>query len=136
MRIASLISRYLLGFIFLVFGSNGFLHFLPMTPIPGIGGTFMGALFASHEIYVIMALQLIGGVLLLVNRFVPMALVILAPVIVNILLFHIFMAPSGLPIAILVAILWILAYLGVRSAFAGLFQSRVTPGYGSAALRS
>jgi hypothetical protein len=69
--------------------------------------------------------QLISAVLLLSNRYVPLALTLLAPVIVNILLFHILMAPTGLVLALIVTVLWIVAFLSVRSAFAGLFQQRV-----------
>jgi putative oxidoreductase len=70
-------------------------------------------------------LELVGGVLLLVNRYVPLALTLLGPVLVNILLFHILMEPQGLPIAIITAVLWLLVYWGVRSAFAGIFVQRV-----------
>jgi putative oxidoreductase len=125
MRIAGLIARYLLGLIFVMFGANGFLHFIPMPPPPGVAGQFMGALFVSHVLVVIFLVQLIGGILLLVGRYVPLALVLLGPVIVNIVLFHAFMAPSGLPLATLVVILWLLTAWTVRSAFEGIFQSRV-----------
>ena len=126
MKSASTIARYLLGVIFLVFGLNGFLHFIPMPPPSGIAGEFMGSLFVSHYLVVVFLLQLIPAILLLVNRYVPLALVLLGPVIVNIFLFHAFMAPSGLPLALVVAILWILTFMGVRSAFNGMFQQRVT----------
>lgn len=125
MRIVSTIARYLLGVIFLVFGLNGFLHFIPTPPPPGLAGQFMGALFASHFYVLIFGVQVIGGALLLANRFVPLALALLAPVIVNILAFHISMAPSGLPPAILVTVLWSLIFINVRTAFAGLFESRL-----------
>ena len=85
MKTASTIARYLAGVIFLVFGLNGFLNFIPLPPPGGIAGQFMGALYASHYLCLIFALQVIGGVLLLANRYVPLALAILAPVIVNIL---------------------------------------------------
>ena len=124
MKIASTISRYLLGLIFLVFGLNGFLHFIPMPPPTGIAGQFMGALFVSHYVVVVFLLQLIPAILLLMNRYVPLALVLLGPVIVNIFLFHAFMAPSGLPLALVVVILWLLTFAGVRSAFNGIFQQR------------
>src|SRR3979411_701162 len=84
MRTASAIARYLAGVIFLVFGLNGFLHFIPLPPPSGVAGQFMGALFVSHYLTLIFALQVIGAVLLLANRYVPLALAILAPVIVNI----------------------------------------------------
>ena len=125
MKTTAIIARFLLGLIFLVFGLNGFFHFIPMPPPTGVAGQFMGALFVSQFLVVIFALQLIGAVLLLINRYVPLALAILAPVIFNILFFHLLMAPSGLPLALLVTVLWIFTFLGVRSAFAGLLQPRV-----------
>jgi|SRR6516165_9909675 hypothetical protein len=125
MRTASVIARYLAGVIFLVMGLNGFLNFIPLPPPGGIAGQFMGALYASHYLWVIFAFQLLAAVLLLVNRYVPLALAMLAPVIVNILVFHFLMAPSGLPLAVFVAVLWALIFVNVRPAFAGLFQSRL-----------
>jgi putative oxidoreductase len=125
MRIASIIARYLLGLIFLTFGLNGFLHFIPMPPPAGVAGQFLGALFVSHVLVVVFLLELIPAVLLLAGRFVPLALTLLGPVIVNIFLFHAFMEPSGLPMASLVVVLWILTALGVRRAFSGLFLAKV-----------
>ena len=124
MKTASTIARYLAGSIFLVFGLNGFLHFIPLPPPSGVAGQFMGALFVSHYLTLIFALQVIGAVLLLANRYVPLALAILAPVIVNILSFHALMAPSGLPLALFVTVLWALVFVNVRAAFAALFQAR------------
>ena len=128
MRIASVIARYLAGVIFLVFGLNGFLNFIPLPPPGGIAGQFMGALYLSHYLWVIFAFQVIAGVLLLVNRYVPLAVAILAPVLVNILTFHALMAPSGLPLALFAALLWIVIFIEVRPAFSGLFQSRFQSG--------
>jgi putative oxidoreductase len=125
MKIASTIARYLLGLIFLTFGLNGFLHFIPMPPPTGVAGQFFGALFVSRFYVVLFALQILPAVLLLANRYVPLALTILAAVIFNILCFHIFMAPAGLPLALVVAVLWALNFIDVRSAFSGLFQSRL-----------
>jgi len=125
MRTASTIARYLAGIVFLVFGLNGFLNFIPLPPPGGIAGQSMGALYASHYLWVIFAFQVIAAVLLLVNRFVPLAVAVLAPVIVNILVFHSLMAPSGLPLALFVAVLWAVMFVDVRPAFAGLFQSRL-----------
>ena len=124
MKIAALIARYLLGFIFLVFGLNGFLHFIPMPAPTGLAGQFMGAIFASNFFVVLFLFQVIPGILLLINRYVPLALSMLAPVILNIVCFHLLMAPAGLPIAIVVSVLWLLVFARVRSAFAGLFQPR------------
>jgi putative oxidoreductase len=127
MKTISAIARYLAGGIFLVFGLNGFLHFIPLPPPTGVAGQFMGALFVSHYLMLIFGFQVIGAVLLLANRFVPLALAILAPVIVNILAFHALMAPNGLPFALFVTVLWALIFVDVRPAFAGLFESRLQP---------
>ncbi len=127
MRTVSVIARYLTGVVFLVMGLNGFLNFIPLPPPGGIAGQFMGALYVSHYLWVIFAFQVIAGVLLLVNRYVPLAVAVLAPVIVNILAFHVLMAPSGLPLALFVTALWALIFIDVRPAFSGLFQSRLQP---------
>jgi putative oxidoreductase len=119
-------ARILLGLTFLVFGLNGFLQFIKQPPPTGVALQFLGALISSHEIAVVMVLQVIGGVLLLANRFVPLALALLAPIVVNIVLFHAFMAPSGLPIAVFTAALWILAASGVREAFRALLKAQTT----------
>src|ERR1700682_6284266 len=110
MKITALIARFLLGIIFLVFGLNGFLHFIPASPPSGTAGQFVGALFVSHYLIVVFLFQLISAVLLLINRYVPLALTLLAPVIVNILLFHVLMAPSGLLLALVVMGLGILVF--------------------------
>jgi len=122
MKIVSTISRYLLALIFIAFGLNGFLNFIPAVPMPPLASQFLGALVQSHYMTVVFILELAAGVLLLLNRYVPLALTLLAPVIVNILLFHVFMATSGLPLAILVTLLWIVLASRERSAFSGLFQ--------------
>ena len=127
MRTASVIARYLTGVIFLVMGLNGFLNFIPFPPPGGIAGQFMGALYVSHYLWVIFAFQVVAAVLLLANRYVPLALAMLAPVIVNILSFHVLMAPSGLPLALFVTLLWAVIFIDVRPAFSGLFQSRLQP---------
>jgi putative oxidoreductase len=121
MKTASLIARLLLGVIFLVFGLNGFLQFIHMPPPTGVAAQFFGAIFASHYYIVIFAVQVLGGFLLLVNRFVPLALVILGPVIVNIFFFHTLMAPAGVPLAIVVVILWAIVAVRNKQHLAGLF---------------
>jgi hypothetical protein len=122
MRTASVIARYLAGVIFLVMGLNGFLNFIPLPPPGGIAGQFMGSLYVSHYLWVIFTFEVIAGVLLLVNSYVPLAVAVLPPMIVNILVFHAFMAPSGLPLALSVAVLWAAIFIAVRPAFSGLFQ--------------
>src|ERR1700744_2094755 len=106
MKIAVTIARILLGLLFTVFGLNGFLHFIPMPPPTGLAGQYMGALFVSHYLVVVFLVQLVGGLLLLVNRYVPFALLLLGPVLVNILLFPSTMAPAGLPMALVATLLW------------------------------
>src|SRR5213594_75196 len=123
MRTANLIARFLLGLIFVVFGSNIFLHFIPMPPLPAtLAGDFSKALLQSHYIYVVGLLQVIGGLLLLIGRYVPLGLTLLGPVIVNIVLFHIFLEPSGLLIAIVVAVFALFLLWRYRANFAGLVQ--------------
>src|SRR5213076_1498595 len=100
MKIITIIARSLLGLIFVVFGLNAFLHFIPMPPPEGQAGAFSGAMFQSGYFYVVAVLQILGGLLLLSGLFAPLGLTLLGPVIVNILLFHIFLAPGGLPTAI------------------------------------
>jgi len=125
MKIAFLVARILLGLLFTVFGLNGFLHFIPASPPSGLAGQYVGALYVSHYLVVVFLLQLIGGLLLLVNRFVPLSLVLLGPVIVNILLFHAFLAPAGLSMALFATILWFVVFAGVRKAFDGVLVQRV-----------
>jgi putative oxidoreductase len=125
MRIAAVIARYLLGLIFVVFGLNGFLHFIPMGPPPtGLAGQFIGALVQSNYFSVVAALQIAGGVLLLVNRYVPLGLVLLGPVIVNILLYHLLLNPAGMAMAVLVTALWFIVFYAHRQAFSGIFAQR------------
>src|SRR5213595_3726531 len=91
MKAATIVARLLLGFVFVVFGSNIFLHFIPMPPLPAtLAGDFSKALMESHYVYVVGLLQVLGGLHLLIGRYVPLGLTLLGPVIVNILLFHIF----------------------------------------------
>ncbi len=125
MKLASVIARYLAGAIFFIMGLNGFLNFIHLPQPQGVAAQFMGALYVSHYLWVIFGFQVIAGVLLLVNRYVPLAVAMLAPVIVNILTFHVTMAPSGLPLALFVALLWVAMFIEARSAFSGLFQARL-----------
>ena len=125
MKILTNINRFLLGLIFLVLGLKGFLHFIPMPPPSGVAGQFLGAMFVSKYLLFVSGLQVISGALLLIDRYVPLALTILGPIIVNILLFHGLMNPAGIGLAIFVTIFWGVVFGSVRSAFAGIFQQRV-----------
>src|SRR5262249_28270553 len=125
MKIVVMIARILLGLIFVVFGLNGYLNFIPMgSPPSGLAGQFLGVLFQSHYVYFVCAVQIVGGALLLVNRYVPFGLTLLGPVIVNILVYHLLMDLKDIPLALVVTILWgIVAYRN-RQYFAGLFVQR------------
>jgi uncharacterized membrane protein YphA (DoxX/SURF4 family) len=124
MKTTATIARILLGSVFVFFGLNFFLQFLHMPPPPsGPAGDFVKALFVSHYLYVVGALQLAGGVLCLAGRFVPLGLTLLGPVIVNILLFHILFNPTGLAMAIVVAVLALIVFWYHRASFAGLVKS-------------
>jgi putative oxidoreductase len=121
MKIAVLIARILLGLIFVFFGLNAFFNFLHAPMPTGLAGQFIGALYASHFYVVPFGFQLIGGLLLLSGRFVSLALVILAPILVNILTFHLTMAPGILPGLVCTA-LWFIVFAGHRTSFAGILN--------------
>jgi putative oxidoreductase len=123
MKIATIIARTLLGLVFAVFGSNAFLHFIPMPPPPaGFAGDYMKALFMSHYFYVVAVTQVVGGLIVLSGRFTALGLTLLAPVIVNILCFHIFLNHEGWQLASVVAALELFLLWRNRAAFAGLLK--------------
>lgn len=105
MKIAVLIARILLGLVFTVFGLNTFFHFLPMQLPPGDAGTLMGIMFKYGWFTFIGALYVIAGVLLLIGRYIGVALTILGPIIVIILLYHITMDPKGIGLGLFAAVL-------------------------------
>src|SRR5258708_29868365 len=121
MKIASIIARYLLALIFVVFGLNGFLHFIPQKPPSSeLAGQYFTVMFTSGYLKFVFALQLIAGVLFLFRRTVPLALVIAAPLIVNILLFHALMDPGGIVPGLVVTALWFVVFWHFRAAFDGI----------------
>ena len=122
MKYAILIARVLLGIVIVVFGSNAFLHFIPTPSLQGQAGAFIGALIASGYIYAVAMLQIVGGLLLLIGRFVPLGLALLGPVIVNIMLYHICLDPSGLPVAIFVSLLALFLLWVHRDRFTALLK--------------
>jgi putative oxidoreductase len=124
MKILTIIARVLLGLVFLVFGSNAFLNFIPMPPPPpGLAGDYTKVFLASGYVYFIGGFQVLAGLLLLIGRFVPLGLTILGGIIVNIWLFHVLMAPEGLPPGIVVTILELFLVWRYRDAFAGIFRA-------------
>jgi uncharacterized membrane protein YphA (DoxX/SURF4 family) len=123
MKIATIIARILLGLVFVVFGSNIFLHFIPMPPQnPSLATDFSKALMESHYMYVVGFCQVAGGLILLTGRFIPLGLTLLGPVIVNILCFHIFLNHQGWQLASVVAALALFLLWRHRANFAGLLK--------------
>jgi hypothetical protein len=97
---------------------------MPMGPVPALAGQFAGALIQSHYMAVVLTLEIVSGLLLLTNSYALLATTFVAPIIVNILLFHIFMAPAGLPIAAIVAALWVVSAYPYRALLSPLFRRR------------
>jgi putative oxidoreductase len=122
MKVAVIIARVLLGLAFFVFGLNGLFHFMANPPAPPAAAAFFGALFATHYMFgLIFGVQVVGGALLLLGIAVPFALVILAPIIVNIFCFHLFLSPDLLPLAVVVAALELFLAWYYGAAFTPLF---------------
>jgi uncharacterized membrane protein YphA (DoxX/SURF4 family) len=128
-RTATAIIRILLGVIFLVFGLNGFLNFMPQPKdLPQEIITISGALMKAGYLTVVSGAEVIIAVLLLVNRFVPLALALLAPIIVGILTFHVFIAPATIVPGIVVTVMELYLAWAYRGAFRPMLQAKTTPG--------
>jgi putative oxidoreductase len=128
MKTASLIARILLGLVFSFAGVSGFMLISNPPPLPaGLAGLFQDVFFRSGWVLLVDTVELICGVALLTNRYVPLALTALAAVIVNILTFHITMMPAGLPVALALTALWTIVALRFRSNFAPLLVQRAEP---------
>lgn len=124
MKAAIILARVLLGLIFVVFGLNVFFHFINLGPLPqGQAGAFMGALFLSGYLYAVKVIEIVGGLLLLSGRFVPLGLTLLGPVIVNILSFDIFLVHAFNPLSFLCFLLEAFLIVAYRSAFARVFAA-------------
>lgn len=125
---APVAARLLLGGAFLLFGLNGFFQFLPMPPVPGRAGEFLGALAATGYMFpLIKGTEVAAGALLLSGRFVPLALTLLAPVVVNILAYHAALAPAGLGLPVVLAALGVYLAYAYRASFAGVLASGAQP---------
>lgn len=121
MKIAVVIARVLLGLLFLIFGLNDFLHFIPMQSMPGDAGTMAMLMFSHGWMTFHGVLFVIAGVLLLIGRYVPVGLVILGPILVNILVFHITLAPAGIGPGAVATLLEVFLIWAYWPAFAGIF---------------
>jgi hypothetical protein len=127
-RRAQTAARLLFGLQFLVFGLNGFLRFIPQPPPPAAAGAFFGALLATgYMLPLIKGVEIVAGVMLLSNRYVPLALALLAPNVVNIVLFHAFLAPAGVAVALVVLLLEIYLAWTYRDAYRPMLAARVEP---------
>lgn len=123
MKIAVLIARILLGLMFTVFGLNIYFRFIPMQPMPGDIGALMDLMF-KHGWFTFYGLfYVVGGLLILIGRFVPIGLVLLGPIIVNILLFHVTLNPSGIGMGLVAALLEIFLIYAYREHFKPLFTA-------------
>ena len=124
MKYVIVIVRVLLGLMFTVFGLNAFLKFMgPPPEMHGQAGAFVSALLSSGYMHVIAVFQVLGGLCLLLGaRFVPLGLTLLGPIIVNIVLFHVFLEPSGLPVAVVTAALSLFLLWIYRFKFPAIFQ--------------
>jgi uncharacterized membrane protein YphA (DoxX/SURF4 family) len=123
-----LTARILLGLIFFVFGMNFFLHFIPQPPMPPAAGAFAGAIFSTGYLFVLVkVVEVSCGLLLLVGRFVPLALALLAPIVVNIVFFHAFLAPAGIVLPLVVLGLEVYLAWGYRGVYRPMLAARVMP---------
>jgi putative oxidoreductase len=130
-RYAPVVARVVMGLIFVVFGLNKFLHFVPLPPFPERADAFFRALFATgYMIPLVGGTEVVAGTLLILGLFMPLALVVIAPVIVNIVLFHACLDPPGGAPALLLLVLELYLCWCYRRWFALLFIPRATPGGG------
>jgi len=125
MKITSIIARYLLGLIFMVFGLNGFLNFIHQPPPTNpLAMQFFVAVSASHFAAFFFAMQVLGALLLLSGYFVPLALTVLAAELYNILAFHLTLAPATIGPALVSSVLWLLVFLQYRESFKGILRAK------------
>ncbi|HTV24763.1 MAG TPA: DoxX family protein [Polyangiaceae bacterium] len=126
-RYAPVAARFLLGGMFFVFGLNGFLNFIPPPSEPPPQGAMdfgMAMMNSGYFMQFVKGTEVLCGLLLLCNRFVPLSLVVLMPVVLNILAFHAFLAPSGLGMAIVILALTLYLAWVNRRAYAPLLRAR------------
>jgi uncharacterized membrane protein YphA (DoxX/SURF4 family) len=128
MKIAVLIARILLGLVFLVFGLNDFFHFIPMQPMPGDAGALATIMYTHGWFLFHGILYVVSGLLLLIGMYVPVALVILGPILVNILVFHLTLAPGGIGMGLFCSVLEVFLIWAYWPAFRGIFTAKMEVG--------
>lgn len=127
MKTVVLVSRMLLGVIFFVFGLNAFFPFIPVPPLQGMAGNFVGALVQSGYFFPFLkTLETVGGLLLILGLFMPMVLVVLFPITLNIMLFHLFLGLEGMPIAILMLLAHLMLLYAHKNYYKGLFAMKTS----------
>jgi putative oxidoreductase len=124
MKVVAIIARVLLGLMFVVFGLNPFLRFIPMPPLEGVWGQFLGALIVSHYVWFVGGVQVISGALFLIGRYVPLAIALSGPVVANIVVYHLTMQLAGAQLAILAAICWVILFWYYRASFTPLWVQK------------
>ena len=124
MKIVTIIAGLPLGLMFFVFGLNPFLKFLPMPHLQGVWGQFLGALFVSHYVWLVGATQVLSGALFLIGRYVPLAIALSGPVIVNIIAYHLTMQHIGAQPSVLATICWVFLFWRYRDSFAPLLVAK------------
>ena len=123
MKIASTVARILLGMLFVFAASLSFVFSSP-PPQPGLAGVVNHALYASHWILFVASVQLLIGISFLSNRFVPVALIMLAAFLYNSFAYHLATSPMVLPLWLVFVILWLLVALPYRALFAPIFAAK------------
>jgi putative oxidoreductase len=127
--ISVIAARILLGLIYFVFGLNFFFHFIPSPPpLGGVADAFTGGLFQSGYFFpMLKTMEVLLGVFLLAGIFVPLSLVILMPISINILLFHVFLAPAGSAMGIVIVLIHLFVAWAYRDYYKPLFASKASP---------
>lgn len=124
MKKAALVIRVLMGILFLVFGLNGFFNFIPMPPMQGASADFVGLLIVSKLLYVVHLIEIFCGTLLLSGFYIPLALLVLAPIIFNIFWFHLMLAPEGAPLGVVLLGMELFLLWNHKKAFSSLLKKK------------
>lgn len=127
MKYATITARVLLGAVFLIFGLNYFLKFIPIPPSDGLAAQFMGALFASKFLLVVKLIEIIGAGLLLSGRFAPLGLTLLGPIVISITLYDLLLAKAFNPAGALVGLLSLFLLYAYRKNFSALIEAPKSP---------